>query len=82
MEGVPRDAGEHGWRRADAVKYIILDWGDSNSMLLHGGWQGVLPCWLFLKEVWARPVKHRASLSISSPSITLSCPKWPSRFSH
>ena len=24
MEGLPRDAGEHGWRRADAVEYLVI----------------------------------------------------------
>ena len=36
MAGLLRDAGEHGWRHADVVKYIILA-SPKRRWLLNGG---------------------------------------------
>ena len=40
MAGLPRDAGEHGWRRADIVKWTILK-GKSRKVSINCSMVGV-----------------------------------------
>ena len=46
MAGLPRDAGEHGWRHADAVKYTILASPQWRWLLNGGTAAGCRRAWL------------------------------------